>query len=178
MEKKNVIRKMPALLMMCDMAFAYCQMDSIVCLSINPPTAYDDSFDMSYLLHRIPDVSFSEKVAGRWVFGKSYEKKGDEWRETTFAVPGEACCDLNPDGSYIFYDKTGGNERKSEGTWAFNVRTKQRCLTIDGQNFDHSFNMPDENTMEIFYSTNADPVTGEIRTGEFKDVMKGATSTN
>lgn len=31
-----------------DMAFAYCQMDSIVCLSINPPTAYNDSFDLSY----------------------------------------------------------------------------------------------------------------------------------
>lgn len=125
-----------------------------------------------YLLHRIPDVSFAEKVAGRWVFGKSYEKKGDEWRETSFAVPGEAWCDLNPDGSFTLYDKTGDNERKSEGAWAFNVRTKQRRLVIDGKNFDHTFNMPDENTMEIFYSTNSDPVTGEIRTGEFKDVMK------
>ncbi len=129
-----------------------------------------------YLLHRIPDVSFSEKVAGRWMFGKSYEKKGGEWQEITFAVPREAWCDLNPDGSCTFYDKTGDNERKSEGTWAFNVRTKQRRLTIDGQNFDHAFNMPDANTMEIFYSTNTDPVFGEIRTGEFKDVMTRAAT--
>ena len=31
--------------------------------------------------------------------------------------------------------------------------------------------MADNDTMEIFYSTNADLATGEMRKGEFKDVM-------
>ena len=124
-----------------------------------------------YILYRLPDVTFVEKVEGKWTLGKTCEKVDGEWRETTFAMPDEAWCDLKSNGIFTLYGKYGDKEQKSEGKWFFNATTKQRRLQIDGMNFDQSFNMVDDNTMEIFYSTNADPVTGEVRKGEFKDVM-------
>lgn len=126
---------------------------------------------LRFILYRLPDVTFVEKVEGRWTFAKTYEKVDGEWRETTFGRSDEAWCDLKPDGTFTLYAKNGDKEQKSEGKWFFNATTKQRRLVIDGKNYDHSFNMADNDTMEIFYSTNADLATGEMRKGEFKDVM-------
>lgn len=126
---------------------------------------------LRFILYRLPDITFVEKVEGRWTLAKTCEKVDGEWRETTFAVPDEAWCDLKPDGTFTLYAKNGDKEQKSEGKWFFNATTKQRRLVIDGKNYDHSFNMVDNDTMEIFYSTNADLATGEMRKGEFKDVM-------
>lgn len=121
---------------------------------------------------RRAEPPFVEKMIGKWVYSKTYEKVDGEWKDCDFAVPDEAWYDFRADGIGITYSKFGNQDFQMETKWFFNpVESLMRLTSVKtGVNRETKYQMADNNTIEFLYTENTD-ITGEIRTGEFKDVM-------
>ena len=116
----------------------------------------------------------AEKLVGKWVFTKTYEKKDGKWVEYNQYEPDEAWCEYREDGTGTFYFKVGDKEYKDGGGWRMNNTTGEMRTTKEGS--EEVKNAPlitfeDDNTFSSTYTECYDPVTSQIvAIGEFKDV--------
>lgn len=147
---------------------------------------YDKSTDMTtgatlegefkWLFRRIDEgqKNFAERLVGRWHLSKSYEKNEGEWKEITYGIPDVAWYEYTEQGTFIAYFRQGDNERTSAPMqWKANAATD----TVSYKSLDSDkvsrvrITLKDDRTMYVFYSVNFDPATGEMREGEYRDLL-------
>lgn len=147
---------------------------------------YDKSTDMTtgatlegefkWLFRRIDEgqKNFAERLVGRWHFSKSYEKKEGEWKEITYGIPDGGWYEYTEQGTFIAYSRQGDNEHTTEAMqWKANAATD----TVSYKPLDSDkvsrvrITLEDDRTMYVFYSVNFDPATGEMREGEYRDLL-------
>lgn len=147
---------------------------------------YDKSTDMTtgatlegefkWLFRRIDEgqKNFAGRLVGRWHFSKSYEKKEGEWKEITYGIPDEGWYEYTEQGTFIAYSRQGDNEHTTEAMqWKANAATD----TVSYKPLDSDkvsrvrITLEDDRTMYVFYSVNFDPATGEMREGEYRDLL-------
>lgn len=115
--------------------------------------------------------TLAEQMVGKW-HSKSYEKVDGEWKEITFGVPDVGMVSFLETGFCKMYSKVGEMENTSELMWSVNGTTNELRLKIDGrEDVIQRIEFVDENSWCNYYDTNTDHTTGEVRKGEFKDVM-------
>lgn len=132
--------------------------------------------EFKWLFRRIDEgqKNFAERLVGRWHFSKSYEKKNGEWEEITYSIPDEGWHEYTEQGTFIAYSRQGDNEHTSDPMqWKANAATD----TVSYKPLDSDkvsrvrITLKDDRTMYVFYSVNFDPVTGEMREGEYRDIL-------
>lgn len=147
---------------------------------------YDKSTDMTtgatlegefkWLFRRIDEgqKNFAERLVGRWHFSKSYEKKEGEWKEITYGIPDVGWYEYTEQGTFIAYSRQGDNEHTADPMqWKANAATD----TVSYKPLDSDkvsrvrITLEDDRTMYVFYSVNFDPATGEMREGEYRDLL-------
>ncbi len=147
---------------------------------------YDKSTDMTtgatlegefkWLFRRIDEgqKNFAERLVGRWHFSKSYEKKEGEWKDITYGIPDEGWHEYTEQGTFITYSRQGDNEHTTDPMqWKANAATD----TVSYKPLDSDkvsrvrITLEDDRTMYVFYSVNFDPATGEMREGEYRDLL-------
>lgn len=111
---------------------------------------------------------------GRWHFSKSYEKKEGEWKEITYGIPDEGWHEYTEQGTFTAYSRQGGKEHTAAPMqWKANAVTD----TVSYKPLDSDkvsrvrITLEDDRTMYVFYSVNFDPATGEMREGEYRDLL-------
>lgn len=116
--------------------------------------------------------TLAEKLVGKWYFEKSFEKKDGEWIEISFGLPDEGWHEYKNDGTYTGYSRSGTNEMTAKADWSINNSTGELRLTYKGETALYTIYFEDnDNTLYILYSQNIDPATGEMVTGEFRDML-------
>lgn len=116
--------------------------------------------------------TLAEQLVGKWNFSKSYEKKDGEWVEITYGVPDEGWYQYREDATFTAYSRSGGNEMTIDMNWTANTTTGDvRWIGGDGQASTVKVAIEADGTLSVFYANNVDPSTGQVITGEFKDVL-------
>ena len=132
--------------------------------------------EFKWLIRRIDEEqkNFAERLVGRWHFSKSYEKKNGEWKEITYGIPDEGWHEYTEQGTFITYSRQGDNEHTTDPMqWKANAVTD----TVSYKPLDSDkvsrvrITLEDDRTMYVFYSVNFDPATGEMREGEYRDLL-------
>lgn len=109
---------------------------------------------------------------GKWNFSKSYEKKDGEWVQITYGVPDEGWHLYREDATFTVYSRSGGKEMTSDMNWTANTTTGEvRCIGEKGQSSTMKVAIEADGTLSVFYANNVDPSTGQVISGEFKDVF-------
>lgn len=116
----------------------------------------------------------SENLPGKWTMTKSYEKKYGEWKEITYGIPDEGWHEYTEQGTFIAYSRQGDDEHTADPMqWKANAATD----TVSYKPLDSDkvsrvrITLEDDRTMYVFYSVNFDPATGEMREGEYRDLL-------
>lgn len=116
--------------------------------------------------------TLAERLVGKWNFSKSYEKKDGEWVEITYGVPDEGWHQYREDATFTAYSRSGGNEMTIDMDWTANTTTGEvRWIVEDGQASTVKVAIEADRTLSVLYANNVDPSTGQVITGEFKDVL-------
>lgn len=116
--------------------------------------------------------TLAEQLVGKWNFSKSYEKKDGEWVEITYGVPDEGWHLYREDATFTAYSRSGENEMTSDMNWTASTTTGEvRWIGEDGQASTMKVAIEADGTLSVFYANNVDPSTGQVITGEFKDVL-------
>lgn len=116
--------------------------------------------------------TLAERLIGKWNFSKSYEKKNGEWVEISFGLPDEGWYLYREDGSFTLYSRNGEDEMTGNMYWRVNNATGElRWINDDGQTSEVNVEIGADGSLSVFYSHNLDPSTGQVITGEFKDVL-------
>lgn len=116
--------------------------------------------------------TLAEQLVGKWNFSKSYEKKDGEWVEITYGVPDEGWHLYREDATFTAYSRSGGNEMTSDMNRTANTTTGEvRWIGEDGQASTMKVAIEADGTLSVFYANNVDPSTGQVISGEFKDVL-------
>lgn len=116
--------------------------------------------------------TLAEQLVGKWILSKSYEKKGDEWVENSSGLPDEGWHLYREDGTYTAYSRSGTDEMTIDMNWVVNCTTGEvRWTAEDGQASTVTVAIEADGTLSVFYANNFDPSTGQVVTGEYKDVL-------
>lgn len=116
--------------------------------------------------------TLAEQLVGKWNFSKSYEKKDGEWVEITYGVPDEGWHLYREDATFTAYSRSGENEMTSDMNWTASTTTGEvRWIGEDGQASTMKVAIEADGTLSVFYANNVDPSTGQVISGEFKDVL-------
>lgn len=119
--------------------------------------------------------NLAERLVGRWIFSKTYEKKNGEWMETSYGRPDEGWHEYRENGSVVFHSRKGDRKQESEMVWNVNCTTGEMhwCKEWGAPDFTTVTVLLDgDDTLSILYSKNYDPATGKVEEGEFKDVLR------
>ena len=129
-------------------------------------------FRWSYARMDESQKTLAEQLVGKWNFSKSYEKKDGEWVEITYGVPDEGWHLYREDATFTAYSRSGENEITSDMNWTANTTTGEvRWIGKDGQASTMKVAIEADGTLSVFYANNVDPSTGQVISGEFKDVL-------
>lgn len=117
--------------------------------------------------------NLAEQLVGKWAFQKTYEKKvNGEWVETNFAVPDNGWFKFGENGNCIQHTAKGGKEEEIELQWSIYMTTGEIRWSKDAKTSTTKVALSEDgNMLEHYYMGNRDAETGEIRDGEFKDVL-------
>lgn len=116
--------------------------------------------------------TLAEQLVGKWNFSKSYEKKDGEWVEISYGLPDEGWHLYRADGTYTAYSRSGTDEMTIDMNWVVNCATGEvRWTAEDGQASTVTVAIEADGTLSVFYANNFAPSTGQVVTGEYKDVL-------
>lgn len=118
--------------------------------------------------------NFAERLVGRWRFSKSYEKQAGEWKEIAYGIPDEGWHEYTEQGTFTTYSRQGDNEHTTAPMqWKANTVTDTVSYKpLDSEQVSRvRLTLEDDCTMYVFYSVNFDPATGEMRRGEYRDLL-------
>lgn len=117
------------------------------------------------------DLSLAEKLVGKWVFSKSYQKIDGKWQEISFGQPDEGYYICKDNGTFIFYSRLGSDELTSEMNWSINNKTGKLLWYKDEVKTDPVYVSISGDQLAVEYSNNFDQGSGEIVIAEFKDIL-------
>lgn len=115
--------------------------------------------------------TIAEKLVGKWNFTRTYEKKDGHWVEISFGLPDEGWYSYGEDGSLVAYSRKGDDEMRQEMSWTVNNATGDIRWFVADQSTSSVVQFDGDDTHSVFYTNNFDPSTGQIVTGEYKDVF-------
>lgn len=116
------------------------------------------------------EASLAEKILGKWVLSKTFEKTGDEWKEKTAASPIEAWRIFRDNGRVTGHSKEGDKVSDHEVSWQVNITSGEITMYEGEISMSAKFELEDADTMVIYYNEDRDAATGKIISGEFKDI--------
>lgn len=117
------------------------------------------------------DLNLAEKLVGKWVFSKTYQKIDGDWQEISFGLPDEGFYDFKEDGTSIVYSRLSSDVLTSEMNWSVDCKTGKLqwykgetkgtpvIISISG------------NQLSVEYTNNYDQGSGEIVAARFKDIL-------
>ena len=143
-------------------------------VACNPETGEPMEGEFRWTLARMDESrkTLAEQLVGKWNFSKSCEKKDGEWVEITYGVPDEGWHRYREDATWTAYSRRGENEKTIDMNWAANTTTGVvRFTGGDGQASTVKVAIEADGTLSLFYENNVDPSTGQVVTGEYKDVL-------
>lgn len=140
----------------------------------DPETGEPLKGEFRWILARMDESqkTLAEQLVGKWNFSKSYEKKDGKWVEITYGVPDEGWHRYREDATWTAYSRRGENEKTIDMNWTANTTTGVvRFTGGDGQASTVKVAIEADGTLSLFYENNVDPSTGQVVTGEYKDVL-------
>lgn len=129
-------------------------------------------FRWTYARMDVRQKTLAEQLVGKWVLSKSYAKKNGEWVEKSNGLPDEGWHLYRANGTFTAYSRTGEHEFTSDTNWVVNCTTGTvRWTAESGQSSTADVVIEADGTLSVFYGNSFDPVTGQVFSGEFKDVL-------
>lgn len=118
------------------------------------------------------DLTFGERLLGKWVFNASYEKVDGQWQKSDFAVPEEAYNLFKESGDMTASVRFSSKDYTMDAKWSVNGKTKElKTEYSNGEVRTQKIEISEDGTqLTVYYDSNTSP-SGETRNGEFKDVM-------
>lgn len=118
------------------------------------------------------DLTFSERLLGKWVYSASYEKVDGKWQETDFGAPEASYNIFKESGDMAAYVRFSSKEYTMDAKWSVNGKTKElKTEYSNGEVRTQKIEISEDGTqLTVYYGSNTSP-SGETRNGEFKDVM-------
>lgn len=146
-------------------------------LSTDEETGEVSEGEFSWLMTRADrePLILAERLVGRWLYSTTYEKKNGQWTECSYGRPDEGWYRYRPDGTASSYSRVGDQEQTVDMKWTANQRTGTIVWTNpenEAQSLTMQVELEGDDTLNMLYSQNFDPATGQAIEGEFKDVMK------
>lgn len=146
-------------------------------LSTDEETGEVSEGEFSWLMTRADQgpLILAERLVGRWLYVTSYEKKDGTWTECSYGRPDEGWHRYQPDGTAVSYSRMGSQEQTATMRWTANQRTGTVVWTNpdnEAQTSTMQVEPEGDDTLNVLYSRNFDPATGQVVEGEFKDVLK------
>lgn len=117
------------------------------------------------------ELSLAEKLVGKWVFAKTYQKIEGIWQEISFGLPDEGYYDFKEDGTSTIYSRLGSDVLTSDMNWSVNCKTGELQWYIGEAKGYPVFISIYDNQLSVEYTHNFNQGTGEIVTAEFKDLL-------
>lgn len=116
------------------------------------------------------EKSLAEQVVGKWIFKQTYEKVNGKWRERNYKYSLESWREFKDNGRVVGYQEVDGKASDYEVNWRVNIQTSELCMYEGEQTMPGKVELTDDDTMVLYYDKDIDAVTGEVTSGEFKDV--------
>ena len=116
------------------------------------------------------ETSPAERIVGKWAFKQTYEKVNGEWREKNYKYSFEAWKEYKDNGRVVGYLKADEMARDYEVNWRLNTHSGELCMYEGELATTAKMELTDDNTMLLYYNEDNNPETGEVTSGEFKDV--------
>lgn len=146
-------------------------------LSVDNETGEYSEGEFRWLMTRVDQepLTLAESLLGRWLYVSTYEKKNGQWTECSYGRPDEGWHRYQPDGTATSYSRVGDKEHTGTMKWTVNQLTGTVVCTNpenEAQFSTMQAELEGDDTLNMFYSKNFDPATGQAIEGEFKDVLK------
>lgn len=141
--------------------------------AIDPTTGELIDGNWKWLMTRLDpaDSTLAEKLLGKWIFSRSFQKIDGEWQEISFGLPDEGYYDFKEDGTSIVYSRLGSNELTSEMSWSVNCKTGELLWYNEEVRANPVFISISGDQLSVEYASNFDQGTGEFAKAEFKDIL-------
>lgn len=117
------------------------------------------------------NLNLAEKLVGKWVFSKTYQKIDGKWQEISFGVPDEGYYDFKEDGTSIVYSRSGSDVLTSEMNWSVDCETGKLQWYKGETKGNPVIISISGNQLSVEYNNNFDQDSGEIVTAKFKDIL-------
>lgn len=115
--------------------------------------------------------TLAQKMLGKWNVEGSYEKEDGKWVIIS-APDDEGWYDFRADGTVSAYQRVSGQEQTAEMKWSVDETTGDFSLTRNNkEGYPGKVAFENDDRLTLLYTTTLDPATGELRQGEFKDVL-------
>lgn len=117
------------------------------------------------------DLNLAEKLIGKWVFSKTYQKIDGNWQEISFGLPDEGFYDFKEDGTSIVYSRAGSDVLTSEMNWSVDCKTGKLQWYKGETKGNPVIISISGDQLSVEYNNNFDQGSGEIVTAKFKDIL-------
>lgn len=117
------------------------------------------------------ELNLAEKLVGKWVFSKTYQKIEGKWEEISFGLPDEGYYDFKEDGSSIVYSRLGSDVITSEMNWSVDCKTGKLQWYKGETKGNPVIISISGDQLSVEYNNNFDQGSGEIVTARFKDIL-------
>lgn len=117
------------------------------------------------------ELNLAEKLVGKWVFSKTYQKIEGKWEEISFGLPDEGYYDFKEDGTSIVYSRLGSDVLTSEMNWSVDCKTGKLQWYKGETKGNPVIISISGNQLSVEYNNNFDQGSGEIVTARFKDIL-------
>lgn len=141
--------------------------------ALDPETGEIIDGSWKWVMNRLDpaELNLAEKLVGKWVFSKTYQKINGKWEEISFGRPDEGYYDFKEDGTSIVYSRLGSDVLTSEMNWSVDCKTGKLQWYKGETKGNPVFITISDNQLSVDYTNNFDQGSGEIITAEFKDIL-------
>lgn len=128
--------------------------------------------EFKWMLVRVDEnqKTFAERLVGKWIYKGTLEKVNGEWVTCSFANPDEAWNEYREDGTLTSHMRVGNDVNDVDLRWSINNESGELRHFKGEQSMSSELSFEDDHSYSILYTENRDQVTGEVKTGEFKDI--------
>lgn len=128
--------------------------------------------EFKWLLVRMDESqkTFAERLVGKWIYRGTFEKVNGEWMPCSFAIPDEAWNEYREDGTLASHVRIGNDVNDFDLRWSINNESGELRHFKGEQSMSSNLSFEDDRSYSILYTENRNHTTGEVKTGEFKDV--------
>ena len=112
-----------------------------------------------------------ETLVGKWSLDNTYENVDGEWMPATTGVTDVSHFEYKEDGTSTYYSLVDNIEHTYDLEWHSNSEGNTITWILYDQPLTVGAKFVSNDTLNLFYTTNFNNLTGEIVSGQFKDVL-------